>query len=72
MENITNKIVDIHNHSLFGVDDGAKTIEDAVENISYLRKFGVTDIVLTSHYIPESKYQSDVITRKNILSFLTA
>ena len=45
MENITNKIVDIHNHSLFGVDDGAKTIEDAVENISYLRKFGVTDIV---------------------------
>lgn len=67
MENITNKIVDIHNHSLFGVDDGAKTIEEAVENISYLRKFGVTDIVLTSHYIPESKYQSDVISRKNIL-----
>lgn len=67
MENITNKIVDIHNHSLFGVDDGARNIEDTINNIKYLKKYGVTDIVLTSHYIPESKYQSDVITRKNIL-----
>lgn len=67
MENITNKIVDIHNHSLFGVDDGARAIEDTINNIKYLKKYGVTDIVLTSHYIPESKYQSDVITRKNIL-----
>lgn len=67
MENITNKIVDIHNHSLFGVDDGARTIEDTINNIKYLKKYGVTDIVLTSHYISESKYQNDVITRKNIL-----
>jgi len=67
MENITNKIVDIHNHTLFGVDDGAQTIEDAVENILFLKKYGVTDIVLTSHYITESKYQCDAITRKNLL-----
>lgn len=67
MENITNKIVDIHNHSLYGVDDGAKTIEDTIENIKFLKNYGVTDIVLTSHHIPESKYQSDVLTRKNIL-----
>lgn len=67
MENITNKIVDIHNHSLYGVDDGAKTIEDTINNIKFLKNYGVTDIVLTSHYITESKYQCDVITRKNIL-----
>lgn len=70
MENITNKIIDIHNHSLFGVDDGAKTIEEAIDNIKLLKSFGVTDIVLTSHFINETKYQSDVLTRKNILKEL--
>lgn len=67
MESITNRIVDIHNHSLYGVDDGARDIEETLANIKYLKNLGVTDIVLTNHYIPESKYQSDVITRKNIL-----
>ena len=26
-----NKLVDIHSHILFGIDDGAKTIEESIE-----------------------------------------
>lgn len=70
MANITNKIIDIHNHILPGVDDGAKTIEESIESIKYLKKLGITDIVLTSHYINNTKYQINVLKRKEILKEL--
>ena len=50
------KIVDIHTHILPGVDDGSKTMEESLKIIEYLSKSGVTDIVLTSHYINNTKY----------------
>lgn len=67
---ITNRIIDIHNHSFPNVDDGAKSFEEAVENIKYLKSIGVTDIVLTSHYIINSKYQSSINSRLPILKKL--
>lgn len=66
----TNRIVDIHNHSLPLVDDGATSLEEATTNIKYLKSIGITDIVLTSHYIINSKYQSPVSNRKSILKQL--
>ena len=36
---IMNKFIDIHNHSLPGVDDGAKSIDEAIKNIDYLSPF---------------------------------
>ncbi len=66
----TNRIVDIHNHSLPLVDDGSSSFEEAVANIKYLKEFGVTDIVLTSHYIINSKYQSPISNRVEILKKL--
>lgn len=66
------KIIDLHNHTLPGVDDGAKTIEEAVKNIEYLSKRGVEKIVLTSHYIVNSKYDSNVEKRSEILETLKA
>lgn len=70
MENITNRIIDIHNHSLFGVDDGARDITESIEGIKYLINLGIKDIVLTSHYINETKYQANVLRRKSILQEL--
>lgn len=43
-------MVDIHSHLLFGVDDGAQTIEESMELIKQSMDLGYTDIVLTSHY----------------------
>lgn len=46
--------LDIHNHILPGVDDGAKTIEDTMELLDMEYKDGVRHIIFTPHYIPRS------------------
>lgn len=61
-----NRIIDIHNHSLPFVDDGAKSLEEAIDNINYLKSLGITDIILTSHYILNSKYNATLSKREEI------
>ncbi len=51
-------MIDIHTHLLYGVDDGSKSIEESASIIKKLNKIGVTDIVLTPHYINYSSYNS--------------
>lgn len=63
-------MVDIHNHLLYGIDDGSKSIEDSIEVLKDMEKEGYTDIILTPHYITDSSYsnpRSDNIKRLNIL-----
>lgn len=43
-------MIDMHNHILFGVDDGAKTIDDSIKLINEEIKKGVSHIILTPHY----------------------
>ncbi len=42
-------LVDIHNHILPGIDDGAKTVEESIELIKGFGEFGVTNFVCTPH-----------------------
>jgi len=42
-------MIDVHTHILFGVDDGAKTIEESIKMIEKARDLGVSHIVLTPH-----------------------
>lgn len=42
---------DIHSHILPGVDDGAKTIEEALSMLEIAYKEGTRGIILTPHYI---------------------
>lgn len=42
--------IDIHNHSLFGVDDGATDIEESVNLLRSAYNQGVSKIILTPHY----------------------
>lgn len=51
-------MVDIHTHLLYGVDDGSKSIEESISIIENLSNAGVTDIILTPHYINYSNYNS--------------
>lgn len=44
-------MVDIHTHILYGVDDGAETVEDALEMLDVALSNGTTDVVLTPHYL---------------------
>ena len=41
---------DIHSHILPGVDDGAQTVEEALEMIKTAYKEGTRSMVLTPHY----------------------
>ncbi len=66
----TTRIIDIHNHSLPLVDDGASSYEVALENIEYLSNLGIKDIVLTSHYIYGTEYTKNVQERTGILENL--
>ncbi len=66
----TRDIIDIHNHVLYGVDDGASTIEESVDLVLALEKLGVKGIVLTTHYIVNSKFDKTVLEREERLEKL--
>ena len=53
-------MIDIHNHLLYGVDDGVKTIEESIDVLKDLYKEGYTDIILTPHYIKNTSYASTI------------
>ena len=60
-------LVDIHCHLLYGVDDGAKTLEDSIHMLDVAVEEGVTDMILTPHYRHGMfSYPGDVI-RKHFL-----
>lgn len=43
-------MIDIHCHLLYGVDDGADTIEESVEMLRLAKEQGIDAIILTPHY----------------------
>lgn len=51
-------MIDIHNHLLYGIDDGSKTIEESVDVLKDMEKCGYTDVILTPHYIDGSRYSN--------------
>lgn len=46
-----NNYIDCHSHILYGIDDGAKTIDDSIAIIKRLAELGFKEIILTPHYI---------------------
>ena len=61
--------VDIHNHILPGIDDGAKTVEESIELIKGFGEFGVTDFICTPH-IMENYYPNTPETINSSLAIL--
>lgn len=43
-------MIDIHNHLLYGVDDGANSMEESLAMVQQAREQGIQAIVLTPHY----------------------
>ena len=52
-------MIDMHNHILYGIDDGCKTIEESIETIKKMKKIGFNTIVLTPHYIEDSLFKAN-------------
>lgn len=61
---------DIHTHILYGIDDGAKNLEESLEILKNASLNGITDVVLTPHYIKDSKYNASNIQKEKILKIL--
>ncbi|UII78009.1 histidinol phosphatase [Flagellimonas sp. HMM57] len=57
-------LVDIHNHILPGIDDGAKTIDESVDLIKGFSEFGIKNFVFTPH-IMNNYYPNTPTTIKN-------
>jgi protein-tyrosine phosphatase len=54
-------LIDIHSHVLYGVDDGARTLEESVAMVRMAAESGTTDLVATPHASPEYKYEAALI-----------
>lgn len=47
-------MIDLHSHILFGVDDGAQTIEDSVAMAQAAVDEGITVIYATPHHLDDT------------------
>lgn len=63
-------MIDIHSHILPGIDDGARSMDESIEILKKAQKCGITDIIVTPHYITGSKYIVNNIDKKNLLNSL--
>ena len=63
-------MVDTHNHILFDIDDGCSNIEESIILLEKMSKIGFTKIILTPHYIKETKYISNNLEKEEKLNQL--
>lgn len=57
-------MVDIHSHIVYGVDDGAQTIEDSLAMLEMAAECGTTDIVATPHSDNKYTYYPELIAER--------
>ncbi len=57
-------MIDIHSHILWGLDDGAETLEESIAMLKLAAEAGTTDIVATPHANSRYRFQTDVITQR--------
>ena len=62
-------ITDLHSHILFGIDDGADTIEESVEMLKLAEKQGVRNVFCTSHHwqsVPKDYEQNFALLKDRV------
>ena len=63
-------MIDLHSHILPGIDDGAKTFEDSIAILRGLSEQGVSEVVLTPHYVVDTSYVSTRTANKKLFEQL--
>lgn len=61
--------IDIHNHILPGIDDGAKTVEDSIFLLKGFKDIGITNFICTPH-IMENYYPNNPTSIKKAQTLL--
>ena len=62
--------IDIHCHVLYGIDDGSKSLEESIEILNQYKEMGFKEIVVTPHYIENSKYTTNNKEKEKLLKTL--
>ncbi len=57
-------MIDIHSHVLFGLDDGARTLDDSLAMIRMAAAHGTTDLVATPHANLEYRFDPESIAAR--------
>ena len=52
-------MIDMHCHLLPGIDDGSKSFNESINIVKKAQQEGITDIVLTPHYIVGTRYDAN-------------
>jgi protein-tyrosine phosphatase len=57
-------LIDIHSHVLYGLDDGARTLEDSVAMVRMAAEHGTTDLVATPHANPNYRFDRRIVEER--------
>lgn len=63
-------MIDLHCHILPGIDDGSKNLQESLTILRNAAAAGVTDAILTPHYIRDSQYNYDNAHKSQLLDIL--
>lgn len=63
-------MIDIHCHIFPGIDDGSKDLKMSLNLLRKAEAAGITDIILTPHYIQNTKYNYNNTAKNKILEIL--
>ncbi|MGN1337092.1 MAG: tyrosine-protein phosphatase [Candidatus Coprovivens sp.] len=63
-------MIDTHSHILFGIDDGARTIEESISILEKMSQIGYKSIILTPHYISPDMYDANNSKKKELVEIL--
>lgn len=61
---------DLHNHLLYEIDDGSKSYQNSIELLEKLQNEGVTEIVVTPHYIIGTNYNCNNKKKRELIEKL--
>lgn len=61
---VLNGATDSHCHILFGVDDGVRTLEEALSVLKYDEEAGITDVWCTPHIMEDTANESSALTAR--------
>lgn len=57
-------MIDVHTHILPGMDDGSKSVTESIEMLKELKRQGVEEVVLSSHYYAEKETPDSFFARR--------
>lgn len=63
-------MIDLHSHILPNIDDGSRSLEESIKIIKQAVSNGVTDIIVTPHFILGSSYNKEKKENKKLLAEL--